>query len=53
LDEAIEWIKRAPFMDGEIEIRQVFESDDFGTEFNPEFRAQEERLRAQIQKFGK
>jgi hypothetical protein len=53
LDEAIEWIKRAPFMDGEIEIRQVFESDDFGTEFNPELRAQEERLRAQIQKFGK
>ena len=48
LDEAIEWIKRAPFMDGEIEIRQVFESNDFGTEFNPELRAQEERLRAQV-----
>jgi hypothetical protein len=53
LDEAIVWIKRAPLVDGEIEIRQVFEADDFGTEFNPELRAQEERLRAQIQKFGK
>src|SRR5215212_2520229 len=53
LDEAIEWIKRAPFVDGEIEIRQVFEADDFGTELTPELRAQEERLRAQIQKFGK
>jgi hypothetical protein len=53
LDEAIVWIKRAPFVDGEIEIRQVFEADDFGAEFTPELRAQEERLRAQIQKFGK
>ena len=53
LDEAIEWIKRAPFVDGEIEIRQVFEADDFGTELTPELRAQEERLRVQIQKFGK
>jgi hypothetical protein len=53
LDEAVVWIKRAPFVDGEIEIRQVFEADDFGAEFTPELRAQEERLRAQIQKFGK
>jgi hypothetical protein len=53
LDEAIVWIKRAPLVDGEIEIRQVFEADDFGAEFTPELRAQEERLRAQIQKFGK
>jgi hypothetical protein len=53
LDEAIVWIKRAPFVDGEIEIRQVFEADDFGAEFTPELRAQEERLCAQIQKFGK
>ena len=46
-DEAIEWIKRAPFKEGEVEIRQVFEAEDFGPEFTPELRAQEERLRAQ------
>jgi hypothetical protein len=46
LDEAIEWIKRAPFEEGEIEIRQVFEADDFGDEFTPELREQEERIRA-------
>ena len=47
--EAIEWVKRAPFEDGaEIEIRQVFEAEDFGEEFTPEARQQEERLRAQI-----
>jgi hypothetical protein len=48
LDEAVEWVKRAPFEDTEIEIRQVFEADDFGAEFTPELRAQEERLREQI-----
>jgi len=48
IDEAVEWLKRAPFGGGtEVEIRQVFESDDFGTEFTPEMRAQEERHRAQ------
>ena len=50
-DEAIEWVKRCPNpMDGEseIEIRQVFEADDFGSEFTPELREQEERLRAQL-----
>jgi len=50
LDEAIEWVKRCPNpFDGEseIEIRQVFEADDFGDEFTPELREQEERLRAQ------
>jgi hypothetical protein len=47
-DEAIEWFKRAPFDGGaEIEIRQVFESEDFGDEFTPELRDQEERLREQ------
>ena len=50
--EAIEWVKRAPnpFRDGEsvIEIRQIYEAEDFGAEFTPELRAQEERLRAQI-----
>jgi len=46
--EAIEWLKRAPFEDTEVEIRQVFEAEDFGAEFTPELREQEERLRAQI-----
>jgi hypothetical protein len=49
LDEAIEWIKRAPFEDEEIELRPVFEMDDFGAEFTPELRAQEERQRAEIE----
>ena len=50
MDEAIEWLKRAPFGGGaEIEIRPVFEAEDFGAEFTPELRAQEERQRAQIQ----
>ncbi len=49
MDEAVEWLKRAPFDGGaEVEIRPVFEADDFGQEFTPELRAQEERLRAQI-----
>ena len=47
MDEAIEWIKRAPFQEGDVEIRPVFEADDFGEEFTPELREQEERLRAQ------
>ena len=46
MDEAIEWIKRAPFQEGDVEIRPVFEADDFGEEFTPELREQEERLRA-------
>ena len=53
-EEAIEWVKRSPNpfpgADSEIEIRQVFELDDFGAEFTPELRAQEERLRAQAAK---
>ena len=47
-EEAIDWLKRAPFDDAEVEIRQVFEAEDFGAEFTPELRAQEERLRAQM-----
>jgi len=48
MDEAIEWLRRAPFDGGtEIEIRQVFEAEDFGAEFTPELREQEERLRKQ------
>lgn len=46
-EEAIEWLKRAPFERGEVEIRQVFESEDFGPEFTPELREQEERVRRQ------
>ena len=49
--EAIEWVKRCPNPmpgDSEIEIRQIFEAEDFGAEFTPELREQEDRLRAQI-----
>ena len=52
-EEAIEWVKRCPNpfnTDSEIEIRQVFEAEDFGEEFTPELREQEERLRGQIAK---
>lgn len=46
--EAIEWLKRAPFDDGaQLEIRQIFEAEDFGPEFTPEMRERDERLRAQ------
>ena len=47
LNEAVEWLKKAPFDGGtEVEIRPIFEAEDFGAEFTPELRAQEERLRA-------
>jgi hypothetical protein len=49
MEEAVEWLKRAPFDGGtEVEIRPVFEAEDFGKEFTPELREQEERLRAKI-----
>jgi len=48
LDEAIEWLKRAPFAETEVEIRQIFEAEDFGAEFTPELRQQEARVREQI-----
>jgi hypothetical protein len=55
--EAIEWVKRCPNpfpeTDSEIEIRQVFESEDFGAEFTPELREQEDRLRAQAEQLKK
>jgi hypothetical protein len=47
-EEAIEWAKRIPFQEGEVEIRQVFEPEDFGPALTPEVRQQEERLRAQL-----
>lgn len=50
LEEAIEWVKRAPFEDAELEIRQVFEAEDFGEEFTPELREQGERLREEAQR---
>jgi hypothetical protein len=46
-EEAIEWLKRAPFQEGEVEIRQIFESEDFGDALTPENREQEDRLREQ------
>ena len=52
-EEAIEWVKRVPNPTGEeseIEIRQVFEAEDFGAEFTPELREQEERIRDQIER---
>jgi len=55
-EEAIEWVKRCPNpMEGEseIEIRQVFEAEDFGAEFTPELREQEERIRAEAAKLKK
>ena len=48
LDEAIDWLKRAPFEGTEVEIRQVFEAEDFGAEFTPELREQEARIREQV-----
>jgi hypothetical protein len=49
MEEAVEWLKRSPFDGGtEIEIRQVFEAEDFGAEFTPELREQEERLRKEV-----
>jgi len=55
-DEAVEWVKRVPIaatQETEIEIRQVFEAEDFGNEFTPELREQEDRLRAQSASLGR
>ena len=49
IDEAVEWLKRAPFEETEVEIRPIFEAEDFGAEFTPELREQEDRLRAQME----
>jgi hypothetical protein len=56
MDEAVEWIRRCPNPmpeESEIEIRPVFEAEDFGAEFTPELRAQEEKLRQQAEKNAK
>jgi hypothetical protein len=54
MEEAVEWVRRCPDPmpgeESEIEIRPVFEADDFGTEFTPELRAQEVRLRAEVER---
>jgi hypothetical protein len=56
IDEAVEWVKRIPFdpenspSDAEVEIRPVFEAEDFGAEFTPELREQEDRIRAEAAK---
>jgi hypothetical protein len=49
MDEAVEWLKRAPFQEGTVEIRQVLEEEDFGEEFTPELREQERRIREQAE----
>lgn len=54
MEEAIEWLKRAPFDGGtEIEVRPIFEAEDFGAELTPELREQEQRLRAQTEQMAK
>lgn len=53
MEEAVEWLKRAPFDGGaEIEIRRIFEAEDFGDEFTPELREQEDRIRAEAAKLN-
>jgi hypothetical protein len=49
IDEAVEWLKRAPFREGTLELRPVFEAEDFGEEFTPELREQERRIREQAE----
>ena len=53
MEEAVEWLKRAPFDGGaELEIRRIFEAEDFGDEFTPELREQEDRIRAEAAKLN-
>ena len=51
-DEVIEWLKRAPFADGQVEIRQIFEPDDFGEALTPDLREAEDRMRREIEQRG-
>ncbi len=48
IEEAVEWLKRSPFQDTELEVRPVFETEDFGEEMTPDLREQEERMREQL-----
>ena len=50
MDEAIEWLKRAPFQEGDVEIRPVFETEEFGEAATPEVREQEDRIRKELEK---
>ena len=49
MEEAVEWVKRSPFQEGQLELRPVFEAEDFGEAFTPELRALEDRLRAEVE----
>lgn len=49
MDEAVDWLKRAPFQDGEVELRRFYEPEDFGDAYTPELREQEERLRREAE----
>ena len=49
-EEALEWARRVPFQAGEVELRQIFEAEDFGAALTPELREQEDRLREQVEK---
>ena len=49
MEEAVEWVRRIPFQDGQVEVRRVFETDDFGDEMTPELREQENRMRAETE----
>jgi hypothetical protein len=53
IDEAVDWLKRAPFDQTEVELRPIFDAEDFGAELTPELRQQENRLRAQTEKLAK
>lgn len=49
VEDAVNWLKRSPFQDAEVEVRPIFEAEDFGAELTPELRAQEDRLRARVE----
>ena len=53
MEEALEWVKSSPFQEGEVEIRQVAEMEDFGAEFTPELREQEKKIGEQMKKNAK
>jgi hypothetical protein len=53
MDEALEWARKSPFREGEIELRPVFETEDFGDAMTPELRAQEDRHRAELERRAK
>jgi hypothetical protein len=52
-EEALDWAKRIPFQEGEVEVRQIFEAEDFGAEFTQDLREQEDRIRRQVEQMNK